>query len=174
MAGDIPRTVQTQIDLAVMALKCDLTRVVTLQWNHAAGNLDFKWLGIGRSHHQISHDADTNLASQDQLVQINTWYARQLAYLLARLDETPEGSGTMLDNTLVFWCNELDKGNRHSHTDMPYLLAGGKNLGLQTGRVLRYGSVPHNNLLVSMMNLLGVPGSTFGDPSFCTGPLGGL
>ena len=81
----------------------------------------------------------------------------------------------MLDNTLVLWCNELSRGNVHSHDHMPFVLAGGAGGALRTGRFLSYGkSVSHNNLLVSCMNLMGVPGTTFGDPAFCTGPLANL
>ncbi|MEZ4464304.1 MAG: hypothetical protein R3F43_07260 [bacterium] len=103
-----------------------------------------------------------------------TWYAGQYAALLRRLDAVPEGDGTLLDNTLVLWVNELSRGNTHSHQDMPFILAGGKNLGLDTGRFLRFNGASHNDLLVSIANLMEVPIPTFGDARFCTGPLVGL
>ena len=96
------------------------------------------------------------------------------AYFLGELAKIPEGAGTMLDNTLVFCCNELARGNVHSHNPMPYLLAGGAGGGLKTGRFLTYNGDPHNNLLVSLMNVMGVQATTFGDPNFCTGPLAQL
>ena len=77
----------------------------------------------------------------------------------------------MLDNTLVFWCNELARGNAHSHDNMPFLLAGGAGGALPTGRFLSYNGQPHNNLLVSLMNYMGAPTKSFGDPNFCTGAL---
>ena len=79
----------------------------------------------------------------------------------------------MLDNTLVVWGNEVSEGNTHSHDNMPFLLAGG-GWHFRTGRYLRSQSVPHNNLLVSVLNAMGAPVTTFGDPDFCTGPLSGL
>jgi hypothetical protein len=101
------------------------------------------------------------------------WYAEQLAYLLGKLDAVPEGDGTMLDNTLVVLGSELSKGNSHSHMDAPFILAGGagafamnRNLDYATGQ-----DVSHNNLLVAILNAMGVQATTFGDPAFCNRPL---
>ena len=61
-----------------------------------------------------------------KLTKINTWYAQQFATLIARLKAMPDGAGgTLFDNTLVLWCNELAKGNTHGRMDAPYVLAGG-------------------------------------------------
>jgi hypothetical protein len=86
-----------------------------------------------------------------------------------------EGTGTMLDNTLIFWwCNELAKENAHSRNPMPFVLAGHAGGALAGGRFLQLNRIPHNNLLVSLMNLMGVSGSTLGNPACCTGALAGL
>ena len=82
---------------------------------------------------------------------------------------------TLLDNTVVVWCSEIAKGNTHSHKDAPFLLCGSAGGAWQTNRYLSFtNDVPHNNLLVSLMNGMGVPTTTFGDPTHCTGPLAGL
>ena len=83
-----------------------------------------------------------------------------------------EGSGTMLDNVLLMWGNQLGRGNSHSLNDAPFILLGQAGGYFKTGRFLRYqGKAPHNNLLVSIMNAMGVPDQTFGQPDWCTGPL---
>ena len=178
MANDnFPTVGKLQMDLLVMALACDLTRVATIQWENSVGDVRFTWLpgqNITRGHHDMSHDGDDVTQTIEWLTQINLWYAQQLAYFLGELAKIPEGAGTMLDNTLVFCCNELARGNVHSHNPMPYLLAGGAGGGLKTGRFLTYNGDPHNNLLVSLMNVMGVQATTFGDPNFCTGPLAQL
>jgi uncharacterized protein DUF1552 len=174
---NFPAIGKAQMDLLVMALACDLTRVATIQWERSVGDVRFTWLGATRGHHTISHDADTVTDSVEMLTKINVWYSQQLAYLLGKMASIKEGAGTMLDNTLVFWCNELSRGNVHSHPDMPFVLAGGAGGALKTGRWLVYPkatSVPHNNLLVSIMNVMGLPDTTFGNPAFCTGPLSNL
>jgi hypothetical protein len=166
------------MDLLAMALACDLTRVVTLQWEAAYSDVRFTWLGADRGHHTISHDSDDNADSVEMLTKINVWYAEQFAYLLAKLDGMQEGTGTVLDNCVVFWGNELGRGNVHSHWPMPFVLAGSGGGLLQTGRFLTYPkedpASSHSNLLVSMMNAVGVDGQTFGNPMYCTGPLVGL
>jgi hypothetical protein len=80
----------------------------------------------------------------------------------------------MLDNTLLLWCNELGKGNTHSRNDAPYVLAGGAGGALEAGRFLEYDEQPHNDLLVSLLNLMGIDDETFGNPEWCNGPLAGL
>jgi hypothetical protein len=182
MANDnFPAVGKLQMDLLAMAFACDLTRVATLQWELAQGDTIFTWLGANRGHHTISHDDDSNAASVEILTQINLWYGQQFAYLLGKLDAIQEGSGTVLDNTMAFWGNELARGNAHSHWPMPFVLAGGAGGAMKTGRFLTYpqdaGSTykgSQSNLLVSMMNAVGVAGTTFGDPNYCTGPLAGL
>jgi len=166
-----------QMDLLVMALACDITRVASLQWSRSVSQTRFSWLNITEGHHDLSHRPDDDAGAVDKLTRINTWYAQQLAGLIARLKATPDGAGgTLFDGTLILWCNELAKGNTHGHIGAPYVLAGSAGGALRTGRYLAYDGqgVPHNNLLVSILNAMGVPDRTFGKPDWCTGPLTGL
>ena len=77
---------------------------------------------------------------------------------------------------MVLWTNELAKGNTHSRQDAPYVLAGNAGGPLATGRFLSYEGqgLNHNNLLVSILNAMGIPDTTFGKADWCTGPLTGL
>lgn len=166
---------RAQIDLMVSALACDLTRYGSLQCSTSVNALRFTFLDLDRHQgHSLSHAGNTNALMQAPWEMHLLWYSEQLAYLIARLASVPEGDGTLLDNTIVLAVNELSRGNNHSHEDMPFVLAGGGNLGLVGGRHLTYDAAPHNDLLVSVMNLLGLETSTFGHPEFCRGPLPGL
>lgn len=174
-----------QMDLLVMALACDLTRVASLQWSAATNNRPYPFLlydegqGAGPQpilgdEHELGHRSDTDLVAWAKLRVIRRWYFEQLAYLLAALDAIPEGDGTMLDNTVVLVGSEVTKGNTHSHLRAPLLLAGGAGY-FKMGRYLDYaGTARHNDVFVSLLNAVGVPATTFGDPDFCTGPLTGL
>jgi hypothetical protein len=174
--ANFPAVGKLQMDLLVTAMACDLTRVGTVQWERSVGDVRFTWVdpSITRGHHDMSHDTDDNADTIDKLTKINTWYAGQLNYLIEALKAIPEGTGTMLDNTVILWCNELAKGNQHSHSPMPFVLAGHAGGALQTGRMLKFNGTSHSNLLVSLMNMMGVPATTFGNPMYCTGPLAGL
>jgi hypothetical protein len=175
-----PTVAKLQTDLLVAAMTCDQVRVASLQYENSVGQAIFSWLDptITRGHHDMSHDDDSNADTMEKLTKINIWYAQQLNYLISALAAVPEptatGMGTMLDNTVIVWCNELSKGNVHSHSPQPFVLAGGAGGALQTGRFLQLNKVPHNNLLVSLINMMGGSVTTFGNPAYCTGPLSGL
>jgi hypothetical protein len=164
-----------QMDMLVMALTCDVTRVASIQWTRSVGDVVMSWLpGVSEGHHTLSHYGLDDPNARNALIQINTWYAQQLAYLIDKMKSVQEGSGTLLDNTVIFWCNELGIGNLHSHDDMRFLLAGGCGGAFKTGRHLSYNADPHNNLLLSLCHAMGVDLPTFGNPAYCTGPLANL
>jgi hypothetical protein len=180
MAASFPAVAKLQIDLLVSAMTCDQVRVGSLQFENSVGQAIFSWVDptITRGHHDMSHDDDSNADTMEKLTKINIWYAQQLNYLMTALAAVPEptanGMGTMLDNTVIVWCNELSKGNVHSHSPQPFVLAGGAGGALQTGRFLQFDQTPHNNLLVSLVNMMGGNLTTYGNPAYCTGPLAGL
>jgi hypothetical protein len=174
--NNYPAVGKVQMDQIVAALACDQTRIVSLQFSHSVSDIPMPWLNIGTGHHTLSHKSDTDTVSQQSLVQINTWYAQQFAYLLKQLDGVPEPDGsTLLDNCLVLWINELAKGNVHSHQPLPVVIAGKCGGALNTGRFVSYTNTPsNNNLLVSIANAMGSTITTFGNPAYCTGPLPNL
>jgi hypothetical protein len=163
-----------QMDMLVMALTCDVTRVGSIQWTRSVGDIAMSWLGVPEGHHALSHYGLDDQTARDYLVKINTWYAEQLGYLIAKMKGVTEGTGTLLDNTVIFWCNELAVGSAHSHNDMRFLLAGGCGGAIKTGRHLHYNGDPHNNLLVSLGRAMDLDMTTFGNPAYCTGPLAKL
>jgi hypothetical protein len=131
--------------------------------------------GITDGHHGIAHKADGDAPKLAQNTQINRWYAQQLAYLVTRLKAIPEGDGTAFDNTLILWTNEQAKGNNHSVDRMPYLLIGNAGGYFETGRYVRQASeATHNQLLVSVLNAMGIETDEFGNVAYGTGPLPGL
>lgn len=167
--------VRTQIDLLVRALACDVTRIGSLQCSTAVNALRFTFLGLSDFQgHALSHAGDGNAGQQAQWERMLTWYSEQFAYLLASLDAVPEGDGTLLDNTVVLWVNELHRGNTHKLADVPFIVAGGKNLGIQGGRYFRLNETPHNNLLLSLLHAFGLDDTRFGDRRLCTGPIPGF
>jgi hypothetical protein len=132
-----------------------------------------RWLGIQEGQHDLSHEPDSNKDAQEKLTKINKWYCEQLAYLAKRLAETPEpgGTGSLLDNTLIVWTNELGKGNSHTLDNIPFVCVGNMP-GLTMGRSHKFTRVPHNRLLLSLAHGFGHKITKFGNPDFCgDGPL---
>ncbi len=164
-----------------MAFACDLTRVITFQvpvpqppefGYPADATVHFY------AHRSIpggsSCGAQYDPFAEQAMIDLGAWYGAHFAFLLEQLDSVIEGSGTMLDNTLVVWLTELATPT-HLHNDAFAVLAGGGNLGLRTGRYVRYprdGASPMSNtpllgpamnrLHVSILNALDQPDTSFG------------
>ncbi|CAN5662544.1 DUF1552 domain-containing protein [soil metagenome] len=165
---NIPKLSKLQIDLMVSSFLADSARVATLQYTNSVGEARFTWLDIKEGQHSLSHEPDSNKEAQEKLTRINSWYCEQIAYLAKRLSETkePDGSGSMLDNTLIVWTNELGRGNSHTLEDIPFVLVGG-GLDFQMGRSLKYDHVAHNRLLMALAHGFGHRITKFGNPDFC-------
>jgi len=178
--ANYPTIGRLQMDMVAMAFACDITRVATLQWSASTNNRPYPWLlydgqPIVDDEHILGHQPDSDYAAWGKLRVIRTWYAEQLAYLLGKLDAVPEGAGTMLDNTLVVLGSELSRGNSHSHMDAPFILAGGAGeLAMNRNLDFSGGDISHNNLLVAILKVMGIPATEFGDPSYCNRPLNEL
>jgi hypothetical protein len=170
---NLPRLSRMQIDLLVQSFTADFARVATFQYTNSVGGARMRWLGIEENHHTLSHEPDSNTAVQEQLTRINKWFCGEIAYLVERLANTPEpgGDGSLLDNTVVIWTNELGKGNSHTLDDIPFVLVGG-GLGFRMGRSLKFKREPHQRLLMALAHGFGHPIERFGNPDYCgKGPL---
>jgi len=170
-----PEVLRLQADLLVAALACDLTRVASLQCSYAQSFMVPTWLGLGERHHAISHLDHSSTAVQQQVITINRWYAEQMAYLIERLDAVPEASGTLLDQSLVVWGNEMAKGQGHTPWPCPFVTAGSAGGAVVTGRSFDFGDTPHARLLVTICRAMGLAGvESFGTLDPGTGALPGM
>ena len=174
--SNYPEVARLQMDLLVASLACDFTRVGSIMFGRTANGVLFNWLpgmeSVAEDHHQLSHHSNNDTVEQGYLVQIGNWYAEQYAYLLRALRSIPEGDGTLLDNTLVVWGTEVSTPNNHSHDNIPFILGGGGYF--RTGEVVTFNNEPHNKLLVSMCNAMGLDDGVFNTNAYGTGPLSGI
>ena len=164
----MPKISKMQIDLMVDSFASDFARVATLQFTNSVGGARMSWIGVTEGHHELSHNPDSDLKSQEKLTKINKWYCEQMAYLAKRLAETPEpgGGGSLLDNTMIVWTNELGKGNSHTLNDIPFVMVG-NGLDFKMGRSLKYKKVAHNRLLLGLAHGMGHHIERFGNPNLC-------
>jgi Protein of unknown function (DUF1552) len=168
--GDYQTLGKAQMDMLTLALTCDLTRVVTLQWSTAESTIFFKSLNATGEHHLMSHDA---VGKRNDLIKIGTWYAEQFNYLLDSLKGQTDADGSVLDSSVVLWANELSDGDTHNRRDLGWILAGKGNGAIRTGRSVQYKNTTTNQLFASLMTMFGTPTENFGDPQF-KGTLSGL
>ncbi len=169
---EMARATALQIDMAIGALACDQTRVITLQMSSGANNIRFPHLNSNSDDHVLSHAGPSDQRRRSEWATRQGWYAEQFAGILSRLEAIPEGEGTLLDHTVILWCSELAQGSTHSHDNMPFLLAGGAPL--RTGRYLRFDERNHNDLLLTLLHAFGIEEDSYGDANFVQGALPGV
>ncbi len=169
-----------QMDLATLALSCGATRVASLMFSHPVSPTHIKETGVALGNHDASHYGEPTSATARDFVTLKRYFMEQFVYLIEKLDATPDGTGTLLDNTLVFLCTELGDSNRHDHDNMPFVLAGGAGGALEMGRSLKFNgknagqNEPHTKLLVSIANAMDVDVDSYGYAGHGTGGLTGL
>jgi hypothetical protein len=163
-----------QMDLAVLALACDVTRVVGIQWSHPVSPSRMEFTGSTQRHHDASHYGNPDSDTARNFVLLQNYYSGRLRYLVDELRKRPDGDGTLLDNTLVVFFSEMGDSNIHNHDNMPFILAGRAGGALSTGRLLNYPQEAHSKLLVDIANLMDVKVDTFGYTGKGPGGLPGL
>jgi hypothetical protein len=164
---------QNQLAIIQTAFQCDLTRVATFTFAHGNSGLRFNKVDPnvdkGDGHHGVSHDTSAALAQE----RIDTIYCEQMSAFLQKMKAIPEGTGNLLDNTLVVFFNECAVGNTHSIENMPVLMLGGKALKMNTGQHLHFGGRYMNDIWAAVCGAFGLE-AKFGDAAFTKGPVSGL
>jgi hypothetical protein len=156
------------IDLQIVAMQADLTRVGSLMIGREVSNRSYPEIGVPDAHHSMSHHGN-DPEKIAKLTKICTYHMEQFAYLLQRMSETKHGDISLLDTTLVLEGPSLGDPNVHDHMNLPLIVAGGLVKG---GRHIAVEKdTPACNLLLSMIQVLGIPQDRFGDS---TGPLSTL
>jgi hypothetical protein len=163
-----------QMDLAVQALACDVTRVVSIQWSHPVSPTRMAFTGSTQRHHDASHYGNPESSTAQNFVLLQAYYTGRLKYLIDELRKRPDGDGTLLDSTLIVLFSELGDSNIHDHNNMPFILAGGGGGTLSGGRYLDFPREAHSKLLVSVANAMDVPIDSFGFTGRGRGGLPGL
>jgi len=170
--SDMIETGKAMNQLAFQALNCDLTRVVTYQWLSSGDHLPrYGFLGVGGDHHGMEHGwAGAGAQGHADYAKVQGWFLQQIGDLVTLLKNTPEGSGSMLDNSLVLVSSEMATG-QHDFYPVPAMIIGKAGGRLRTGQTIDAKRAPMNNLLLSVVNAMGLPLTVIGDPEYSTGTL---
>ena len=150
-------------DLLALAYETDLTRVATFMMGREITGRTYAEIGVPDAHHPISHHQRDPL-KLEKLKKINSYHVELFAEFIERLASTPEGDGTLLDNSMIIYGAGMADSNAHYSGNLPILLAGG---GAGTGgRHIRYDEgTPLANLHLSLLDKMGVPIESLGDSS---------
>jgi len=155
---------RTMFDLLALSWQADLTRVSTLMLAQELSNRAFPESGVNDGFHNCSHHMDIaeNMA---RLSRLQEYHLRNsLTYFVAKLNATPDGNGTLLDHSLVLYGSGMGNSQDHNHSELPIVLAGGASGKMVGGKHVRVASgTPISNLLVTMLDKVGVPVDGFAD-----------
>lgn len=158
-------------DLQLLAFQGDITRITTFQIARETSNRSYPEIGIPEAHHPLSHHGN-NAEKIEKMSKINTFHVSLFAEYLEKLSNTPEGNGSLLDNSLLLYGSGIGNPNVHDHTNLPIIVAGGLSSGMKGNRHIRYEKpVPLANLHLSLLDKVGVKLDEFGDS---TGKIDGL
>ena len=128
---------RTMYDLIVLALRTDMTRVVSYMSGTEGNGLPLPELGISQSRHELSHhNGDPEVLAR--LSKSDTFLAQQFSYFLDQLIETRDGDEPLLNRTMVLWGSGMSYGHSHGNANLPTILAGGTALGFKHGKHLDY------------------------------------
>ncbi|MBM3777961.1 MAG: DUF1552 domain-containing protein, partial [Acidimicrobiia bacterium] len=174
---DIPASFEDHVnlmfDLQVLAYQADITRVITFQLGRELSPRTYPEIGVPGAHHALSHHQNDAQKLADK-AKIDTYHIHLLAGYAEKLQNTPDGDGSLLDHIAVLYGGGLGEPNLHNPYDLPNLVIGGARGRLKGGRHLKFeitDYVPMANLLVSLLDKVGVPIESHGDS---TGQLEGL
>ncbi|MEZ4321918.1 MAG: DUF1552 domain-containing protein [Myxococcota bacterium] len=150
-----------QNELVAMALACDLTRVVTVQFAKPVGNTLYPDASDG--HHNQTHNEP---GGQPEVHAITTFCIERFSELVQRLDAIPEGDGTLLDHSICLATTDVSEGRTHSLDEMPVIVAGSGCGNLVMGQHLRYNRLNSNHLGLTLLRGMGLVQGSWGEDAY--------
>ncbi len=143
-------------DILTLAFQTDSTRIATMALAHDGSNRSFSEIGIPEGHHDLSHHFE-NAEKIKKVSDIDLWYVQQFGKFLRKLDAVKDTDGkSLLHNSMIVYGSGNADGNRHSHTNLPLILAGAGGGTLTPGRYVKHSSVPMSNMFLSVGDRLGL------------------
>ena len=160
---DFAEHAKLMFDLQVVAFQTDQTRIATFMLAREGSNRTYREIGVPGGHHGLTHHRNDE-EKISKISKINRYHMELFSYFLKRLDSIQEGDGTLLDHSMVLYGSGLADGNKHTHHDLPVLVAGRAAGGLHPGRHLRYDTeTPMANLYLTLLDRMGVHPEAIGD-----------
>jgi hypothetical protein len=155
--------VRTMFDMLALSFSADITRVFTFMMAREVSNRTYTQVGVTEGHHAVSHHQNKQ-EKLDMLARIQAFHLGLFGEFLAKLDATPDGDGSLLDNSVLLYGSNMSNSNAHDHYPLPNIVVGGGRGKLKGGQhILCAEHTPMTNLLVTMLDKADVPVETLGD-----------
>ena len=162
--SDQTEYVGLMFDLMAMAFQTDSTRIASFCLAHDGDNRSFSHIGIPEGHHDLSHHQN-DPDRIEKVAKIDFWYVQQFAKFLAKLRDIKDADGnSLLHNSMILYGSGDSDGNRHTHSNLPLVLAGGGGGLLSPAGYTNYNAAPACNLFLSLADRMGIKNiERFGD-----------
>jgi len=148
-------------NLLHLALQGDMSRVFTFMIGHEPTDRSYPHIGIPETHHSVSHHGN-DAEKMTKYAKIATYHMVKLSDFLDKLKATPDGDGTLLDHSLIYFGSGMSNGNLHDRSNPPALLLGGAQGKLKGDRHIVAKKEPTANLLLAIAQLYGAQIDKFG------------
>lgn len=150
-------------DLQLLALQGNVTRVVTFQLARETSNRTYPEIGVPDAHHPLTHHGN-DPEKIARMAKVNRFHVSLFAEFLQKLQATPEGNGSLLDNVLYLYGSGMGNPNVHDHANLPIIVAGGAAGKMQGGRHIQFReATPLANLHLTLLDKVGVQLDAFAD-----------
>ncbi len=156
--GSFQEHIALMFDMMALAFQTDSTRVATFLLANEGSNRAFPEIEIPEGHHYLTHHQNKpDMIAK--VAEIDAWYMAQFAKFLTKLEQTKDLDGqSILHNSMIVYGSGNSDGNRHTHINLPVVMAGSGGGTLTPGRYAKFGGVPMSNLLLSMADRMGATG----------------
>ncbi|MDA9909019.1 DUF1552 domain-containing protein [Gammaproteobacteria bacterium] len=161
--SDVDEHIKLMYDLQVLAWQTEISRVSTFLMAKELSGAVYPASGVRDGFHTLSHHSQ-NEEQKARFAVLNRYHVGLLAYFMDKLKSTPDGDGSLLDNSMILYGSGMSDGNSHNHDPLPVILAGGASGRLEGNRhIMNPDKTTMSNLLVSMLHLLDIEQESFGD-----------
>jgi len=151
------------LDLTLLAFRTDTTRVFSMILAREVSNRSYPQIGVPDQHHPVSHHRD-DPGLIEKKTKIDAYHVSLLGYLAEKMQATPDGDGSLLDQSLLMYGGGMGDGNLHRHSDLPCVLLGNLGGRIESGRHIAYpAGTPMTNLLLTLLDKIDVHVDTIGD-----------
>jgi hypothetical protein len=161
--GSFDEHTRLMLDLQLLAFQTDTTRVFSMILAREVSNRAYPHIGVPDQHHPVSHHRD-DPGLIEKKTKIDTYHVSLLAYLAQKMQDTPDGEGTLLDQSLLMYGGGMGDGNLHRHSDLPCVLLGKLGGKMKAGEHVVYPpGTPMTNMLLTVLDKVGVHVDAIGD-----------
>lgn len=162
-AGNVGERIKAMLDLIAIAFWTNTTNVASLMMSHTESRCVYDFIGVNEELHYLSHFVRARKQVLPSFDKVNQWHTTQFAYFLEKLKSFKEADSTLFDNSVVLFGSGIKHSDYHSVNDLPLVVSGGGGGQLALGRYVRYNNEPNSNLLLKIMQVMGVQKDSFAE-----------